>query len=103
MSRYACLVRQAVDVSKPLDAYYATMESELGRNPGNLRSDNEKTFDGIEFAGRSLLDIGAGAGIVSSYAACMGASRVVALEPEAAGSHLGAVRAKFSRVRMRSS
>ena len=65
MSRYACLVRQAVDVSIAGRLLHATMESELGRNPGNLR-DNEKTFDGIEFAGRSLLDIGAGAGIVSN-------------------------------------
>jgi SAM-dependent methyltransferase len=91
-------VSSAADVRVPLDAYYSTMESELSLNPGNLRFGNSKTFNGVEFAGRSLLDIGAGAGIVSCYAACLGASRVVALEPEAAGSHAGAVRTKFERV-----
>jgi cyclopropane fatty-acyl-phospholipid synthase-like methyltransferase len=33
-----------------------------------------------------MLDIGAGTGLLSLYAACNGAERVVALEPEAAGS-----------------
>lgn len=86
-------------MSTALDAYYAVIASELGRKPGNLRWEKERTFGDVSFAGRSLLDVGAGAGAVSSYAACMGASRVVALEPEAAGSHAGAVRAKFERIR----
>jgi 2-polyprenyl-3-methyl-5-hydroxy-6-metoxy-1,4-benzoquinol methylase len=43
-------------------------------------------FDGVDFAGASVLDVGGGSGMFSFYAACMGASRVVCLEPEAEGS-----------------
>lgn len=86
-------------MSAKLDAYYAVVASELGRNPGNLRFQNETVFGDVPFAGRSLLDVGAGAGLVASYAACLGATRVVALEPEAAGSHPGAVRERFERIR----
>ena len=44
---------------------------------------------GRPVAGRRLLDIGAGDGLYSLYAAAAGAERVVALEPEADGSSAG--------------
>src|SRR2546422_1059997 len=74
--------------------------AERGHRPGNLRFELETIFDGIEFAGRSVLDIGAGAGSTSLYAACAGAERVVGLEPEAAGSRAG-MRTAFERARDR--
>ncbi len=49
----------------------------------------ERFFRGVSPAGKTLLEIGAGNGIVSAYALLRGARRVVALEPEAAGSTVG--------------
>jgi len=43
-------------------------------------------FKEIDFKGKNVLDIGGGIGIHSFYAACMGAKRVINLEPELAGS-----------------
>jgi len=68
-----------------LDVYSAVME-QLGRRPGNVRFHCEFLFDGITLRDRTMLDVGAGDGHHSFYAACVGARRVVALEPEAAGS-----------------
>lgn len=74
------------------------MADELGRDPGNLRYACETTFEGVGFADRSVLDVGAGEGGTSFYAACAGAARVVSLEPEAAGSRSG-VQERFMRAR----
>lgn len=82
-----------------LQQYFSVMEQER-RNSGNLRFEMQKLFGGLSFKGRSVLDIGAGEGVVSHYAACAGARRVVALEPHAAGSH-GRMRATFERMRDR--
>jgi SAM-dependent methyltransferase len=43
-------------------------------------------FEGIDFHHRKVLDIGGGAGLLSFYAAVMGADGVVCIEPEAMGS-----------------
>jgi 2-polyprenyl-3-methyl-5-hydroxy-6-metoxy-1,4-benzoquinol methylase len=55
-------------------------------------------FRGIDFDGRRVLDIGGGEGVYSFYAAAMGASEVVCLEPEAEGSIGGETR-MFERIR----
>ena len=47
-------------------------------------------FRGLELRGKAVLDVGAGEGLTSAYAAACGATPVVALEPEAAGSSMGA-------------
>ena len=49
------------------------------------------TFDGVNLSGKALLEIGAGDGVMSAYAVVHGARRVVALEPEAAGSTKGSI------------
>jgi cyclopropane fatty-acyl-phospholipid synthase-like methyltransferase len=49
----------------------------------------EQVFKGLDLSGKAVLEIGAGAGIFSAYAAASGARRVVALEPEIAGSTEG--------------
>lgn len=54
-------------------------------------------FRDISFKDKNILDIGGGAGIYSFYAACMGAKRVVCLEPEFAGSSKG-LKEKFSLI-----
>ena len=64
---------------------------------GHLRFYLRYLFNGIDFAEKSMLDIGGGSGLFSLYAACSGASSVVCLEPEAAGS-AGGTRAKGERV-----
>jgi SAM-dependent methyltransferase len=79
-----------------LQRYFSVMEQE-GRNPGNLCFEMENLFGHLSFKGRSVLDIGAGDGHVSLYAASAGATRVVALEPESAGSHAD-VRTTFERL-----
>lgn len=48
-----------------------------------------QTFSGISIPGKSLLEIGAGTGVFSAFAAVTGAKHVTALEPEAAGSTAG--------------
>jgi SAM-dependent methyltransferase len=52
---------------------------------GHLLPSLQWTFDDVELSGRTMLDVGAGRGQHSLYAAVQGAD-VLALEPEAAGS-----------------
>lgn len=65
--------------------YYEAM-SKCGRSAGSLRFEMMNAFDRIPLRGRRVLDVGAGAGVASLYAAASGADEVVALEPETAGS-----------------
>ncbi len=58
---------------------------------GNLKFFLNNLFRGIDFNGKSVLDIGGGYGLISFYAACQGAKNVVCLEPEADGSSAGII------------
>lgn len=51
----------------------------------------EYLFKGIDFNGKSVLDIGGGIGLFSYYAALKGASNVVVMEPETDGSSAGMI------------
>ena len=82
-------------VESRLDRFSAAM-AKLGERPGNVRFHCGYLFDGISLQGKTMLDIGAGGGRCSFYAACAGARRVVALEPQAEGSRADAVD-RFSR------
>jgi 2-polyprenyl-3-methyl-5-hydroxy-6-metoxy-1,4-benzoquinol methylase len=62
----------------------------ISRAPRLAQAYLENMFRGVELAGRRVLDIGGGEGMHSYYAALMGASEVVCLEPEGDGSHSGA-------------
>jgi SAM-dependent methyltransferase len=76
------------------EAYFRLM-ADQGWSPENLRFFLRQLFAGIDLRGKKLLDVGAGTGVHSFYAASAGAMRVVSLEPEAAGSSAG-VRAAFA-------
>jgi SAM-dependent methyltransferase len=81
------------------DRYFSMAEAEWPvQRPGNLSFYVNYLFDGVELAGKRVLDIGAGSGRYSFYAAAEGARHVVALEPEAAGSDSG-VTSQFEHVR----
>jgi SAM-dependent methyltransferase len=87
-------------VQDPAVERYLSAMAQEGRRPGNLRFAMRKLFDGVDLEARTALDIGAGEGETSLYAASAGARRVVALEPEAAGSRAD-MRTAFERVRGR--
>jgi 2-polyprenyl-3-methyl-5-hydroxy-6-metoxy-1,4-benzoquinol methylase len=75
----------------------AAQTHRLWSTPARLRTYGEYLYRDIPLKGASLLDIGGGSGVFSLYAAASGASRVVCLEPEAAGSLKGK-REKFLEV-----
>jgi 2-polyprenyl-3-methyl-5-hydroxy-6-metoxy-1,4-benzoquinol methylase len=69
-----------------VDRYVETFEGVLPRRwKGHLLPQLEWCFDGLDLAGKSMLDVGAGRGQHSLYAAVQGAT-VLALEPELEGS-----------------
>ncbi|MFY1697075.1 MULTISPECIES: class I SAM-dependent methyltransferase [unclassified Solwaraspora] len=57
-------------------------------SPTRFTAYQKLLFRGVHLAGRSLLDIGGGNGVMSFYAAARGAGPVVCLEPAAAGSNV---------------
>src|SRR5436309_10690104 len=74
----------------PLERYFALMErNDPGARPDNRRFAMRELFQGVPLDGREVLDVGAGDGRASLYAASAGARHVLALEPEAAGSSEG--------------
>jgi SAM-dependent methyltransferase len=73
--------------SEALEQYFEIM-SERVRSVENLRFYLRYLFEGVDFSGKAVLDVGAGDGKYSLYAACRGAT-VVGLEPAAAGSRSG--------------
>src|SRR2546425_4162302 len=52
----------------------------------NLKFYLDFLFDSVPLAGKSVLDVGSGTGMFGFYARCVGAARVVCLEPQRAGS-----------------
>ena len=60
--------------------------AQFGGKPSHWLRYNAYLYKGISFAGKSVIDVGGGVGRASYYAAAAGASRVVCVEPEAAGS-----------------
>jgi SAM-dependent methyltransferase len=81
-----------------VDRYFQVVDRERPEiRPGNLRFYLDGVFEGIDVRGKRVLDVGAGDGLHALYLACRGAERVVALEPEAAGSRTGA-RQRFEQL-----
>lgn len=70
--------------------YYHVMNRHLGeRVIKRLRHRMDFQYNGIEFNGLRVLDIGGGNGIHSFYAAASGAREVLIIEPEDDGSTAG--------------
>ncbi|MBN1556238.1 MAG: class I SAM-dependent methyltransferase [Phycisphaerae bacterium] len=59
------------------------------QSPARVLYRCERFFRDVSPADKAILEIGAGNGVLSAYALSRGAKRVVALEPEAAGSTAG--------------
>jgi SAM-dependent methyltransferase len=74
-----------------VDAYFALM-SEKVRSVDNLRFYLRYLYDGIPLNGKRVLDVGAASNArYSLYAACRGATEVVALKAHDAGSTAGSL------------
>jgi len=84
-----------------VDQYFDIVCQEgLYSSPGNLRHYIHYLFQDTSFVGKTMLDIGGGAGLFSFYAGCCGASHAICLEPEAEGSSSGMV-GQFQRLSTR--
>lgn len=82
-----------MDETNTLNRYFEAIEKRgLYSSRRNLQFYLDHVFQTMDFTGKAMLDIGAGMGLCSFYAAARGASRVVSLEPEAAGSTEGFIR-----------
>jgi SAM-dependent methyltransferase len=68
-----------------VDHYFEVM-SDRAWSPGNLRFYLRYLFQDVDLEGKRMLDVGAGDGTFSLYAACQGAAEVVSLEPQEAGA-----------------
>lgn len=78
---------------------YFTVVAEEGIYPNreNLEFYLRYLFDAVPLEGKKVLEIGGGAGWLSLFTRCRGATRVVCLEPEVAGSSRDVGR-KFRRL-----
>lgn len=84
--------RMRTEQDQDIELYLDTMiEEGLRSDKGNLQFEMEVLFGEIDFKNKRFLDIGAGSGLHSFYAACRGDKEAVCLEPEAAGSSLMAI------------
>jgi SAM-dependent methyltransferase len=78
---------------------YARMLAEDGHDnvPGFLH-DAAHLYDGVSIAGRTVLEIGSGRGLMSIYTALRGAATVVSMEPELVGSRNGMIELQRQRL-----
>jgi SAM-dependent methyltransferase len=74
-----------------VDKYFEVMGERVWSS-SNLRFYLGYLFDDVDLGGKRMLDVGAGDGRYSLFAACQGAARVVSLEPQGAGSRADARR-----------
>jgi SAM-dependent methyltransferase len=63
----------------------------------NLKKFLGYIYGSVSFAGKKVLDIGGGDGLLSFYAIYRGADKAVCLEPESAGSSTG-IKQRFNKV-----
>jgi hypothetical protein len=78
----------------------AMVEERLFPRESNLIYHQRWLFEGVDFAGKTMLDIGGSAGLNGFYAACNGARDVLCVNPGRDGGTSGASQ-KFSRLKRR--
>jgi SAM-dependent methyltransferase len=81
-----------------LAEYFPVVCRETAWKERNLSYYLSQLLRGVDFSGKTILEIGAGEGVFSLYMVCSGARKAIALEPEAAGAASG-VQLRFSRMR----
>jgi hypothetical protein len=81
------------------DYYSALIDEGMCTSRARLQFYLDYVFSGVGFAGSRVLDVGGGQGMLSFYAATMGAHQVMCLEPDGAGSSPSAD--QFERIRTR--
>jgi SAM-dependent methyltransferase len=79
-----------MEKEKKLEALYdALIEQGVRKARKRVQFEVDTIFGSVDFNGKNVLDIGGGTGLFSYYAACMGAEKVVCLEPEDHGGFVG--------------
>ena len=76
------------------------IKGKLYSNKANLKFHLDYLFHNIDIAGKDVLDVGGGKGLLTFYAATKGASSVICLEPESDGSTLG-MNKEFNDIKFR--
>ena len=61
--------------------FFPLVAAAYGGNPGKWKFYFDYIFDSVSLVDKTVLDVGGGIGSFSYYAACMGARKVVCLEP----------------------
>lgn len=75
-----------------VENYYDVMQRHLGiGGVRRLRHQMDLQYQNIDFANKRVIDIGGGNGVHSLYVAAKGATKVLLIEPESAGSTEGVV------------
>jgi SAM-dependent methyltransferase len=71
------------------DFFDLIVRRKMYSNKANLKYYLNMLFDHVELAGKNVLDVGGGSGLLSFYAAVKGAKKAACLEPEKDGSRIG--------------
>jgi len=78
-------------------AYIAMLARDGHRNPQAFAHAVENMFNGIDFAGKRVLEIGSGTGLLAIYMGMRGA-QVVSMEPELVGATSGVIAEQQARL-----
>lgn len=80
------------------NAYVSMMAKEGHHNVPAFMYALEALFDGIDWGGKSVLEIGSGRGLMALYMGMQGPARVVSMEPEMVGATSGVIADQRKRV-----
>lgn len=78
--------------------YQVAIKEKLYSNKPNLKFHLNYIFKDIELVNKNVLDVGGGKGLLTFYAAIVGATKAVCLEPECDGSNAGMIH-EFNRIK----
>lgn len=75
------------------DFYDLMVSKKMYSRKSNLKFYLNNLFENVQLAGKDVLDVGGGRGLLSFYAAVKGANKAICLEPEVDGSRNGMINA----------